>query len=377
MPMKGLAFQQANSSESGHPADRQKRHDAPPRGRPLPGGRNDESWSIRGIVQSITYNDPLDDIVAFTVLATVSNNLPSVRMPSTSSNSHNEVQSPPYPGYAGTMLGTRITAEFAIADMTKQPNGTPPYYTDPVSGGAYFIEAMNEDEWAWYCWAPDDPQGRLPGDYQVPAWKLGDIPPGSSAQVLMAFQISGGVMPRSDYRHSVIRYSLEQQADLLYNRHDSLKISHWLDTLLIDYSSSIAAPPYYWEPDGEPYEPEPPEYIYASNASVFFDAEIDFGDAPDGPYPTLLINNGARHLIVTGVHLGKLIDAEPDGLPDPNALGDDNHNLPDEDGVTFTSTLVPGKTASVDVECSTAGYLFRRGFRGQRTSCRPLRDQCT
>lgn len=320
---------------------------------------SDESWTIRGVVQSITYDgSPGSNIVAFTVLATVFNNLPSQMMPTASSNSHNEVQSPPYPDYAGPMLGARITAEFAVADMTKLPNGNPPYYTDPVSGGRYFIEAVNEHEWAWYCWSPDQvgqfPGG--PGAYQVPAWILGDIPPGTSKQVLMQFQISGGVMPRSDYRHSVIRYSMQNNADLLYNRHSSLKISHWLDTLLIDYTSYIAAPPYYWEPGGEPYQPEPPEYIYASDASVFFDAEMDFGDAPD-PYPTLLINNGARHLINTNVFLGKLIDGEPDGQPDTNALGDDTNKLADEDGVTFTSQLIPGNTASVSVECSTAGFL--------------------
>ncbi len=315
--------------------------------------------SIKGIVQSITHVNPLDplsDIVAFTVLATVSNNLPSIMASTASSNSHNEVQSPPYPGYAGPLLGARITAEFAVADTTKLPNGTPPYYTDPVSGGRYFIEAVNEDEWAWYCWNPEQggqfPGG--PGDYQVPAWILGDIPLGSSKSVLMQFQITGGSMPRTDYRHSVIRYSKDNQADLLYNRHSSLKISHWLDTLLIDYGGIITAPP---PPPGGFYEPEPPQYIYASDASVFFDPALDFGDAPDVPYPTLLINDGARHLINTNVFLGKLIDGEPNGQPDPNALGDDTNKLADEDGVTFTSQLVPGTTASVAVECSTAGFL--------------------
>ncbi len=311
---------------------------------------DDEPLSIRGIVQSITYDGPPSNIVAFTVLATVFNNLPSIMPPSASSNSHSEVQSPPYPGYTGPMLGTRITAEFAVAEMMKLPSGTPPYYTDPVSGGRYFIEAVNEHERAWYCWTPENPQGLTPGDYQVPAWILGDIPPGSSKQVLMQFQISGGVMPRSDYRHSVIRYSKEYQADLLYNRHNSLKISHWLDTLLIDYGGIITAPP------GQ-YEEPPPEYIYASDASVFFDAAMDFGDAPDSPYPTLLANNGARHLINTNIHLGKLIDGEPDGQPDPNATGDDINKLADEDGVSFTSPLNPGQIASVNVECSTAGFL--------------------
>lgn len=87
----------------------------------------------------------------------------------------------------------------------------------------------------------------------------------------------------------------------------------------------------------------------------------DFGDAPEDPatglmYPTLL-PNGARHLIVPGVHLGYLIDAEPDGQPTINADGDDLNNLDDEDGVNFTSLMVVGQAATVDVIASVAGFL--------------------
>ncbi|MCU0858209.1 MAG: GEVED domain-containing protein [Pontiellaceae bacterium] len=308
---------------------------------------DDAPLSIEGIVQSITFDGTqASNIVAFTVKATVVNNLPSTYPQMVSSNSHNEVQNPLNSTCSGIMKGARIAAEFAIASTTNLPNGVPPYYTDPVSGGVYFIEAVNEHEWAWYCWTHD-------GNFQVPTWILGDIPPGGSASVLMQFQITGGVMPMSDYRHSVIRYSRNNQADLLYNRHTSLKISHWLDTLLIDNGTYIGAPS---APPGQ-YIPEPPEYIYASDASVFFDLEMDFGDAPDPSYPTLLLNDGARHIIAPGVFLGNLIDPELDGQPSPNALGDDINNLPDEDGVIFTSMLIPGRTASVDVICSTNGFL--------------------
>ncbi|MBU1072996.1 hypothetical protein KKG45_07095, partial [bacterium] len=74
-------------------------------------------------------------------------------------------------------------------------------------------------------------------------------------------------------------------------------------------------------------------------------------------YPTLLANNGARHLIVANIFLGMSIDAEPDGQPDPNALGDDNDGNDDEDGVVFTTALVPGQPANVDVTASQPGYL--------------------
>ena len=85
--------------------------------------------------------------------------------------------------------------------------------------------------------------------------------------------------------------------------------------------------------------------------------EFDFGDAPDGPYPTLLGSNGAHHTIIAGVYMGALIDSEPDGQPDPSAMGDDNANLPDEDGVVFTTLLVPVSTAMADVTVTVPGFL--------------------
>lgn len=86
--------------------------------------------------------------------------------------------------------------------------------------------------------------------------------------------------------------------------------------------------------------------------------EMDFGDAPDRPYPTFLANNGARHTVVSGVLLGSLIDAEPDGQPTVNADGDDLANLADEDGVVFVTPLIPGQAATVQVTASVAGNLW-------------------
>ncbi len=84
---------------------------------------------------------------------------------------------------------------------------------------------------------------------------------------------------------------------------------------------------------------------------------VDFGDAPDLSYPTLLASNGARHLIVSGFHLGASIDAETDGQPNTGATGDDFSGADDEDGVAFTSSMVAGEQATVDVTASAAGYL--------------------
>jgi len=85
-------------------------------------------------------------------------------------------------------------------------------------------------------------------------------------------------------------------------------------------------------------------------------SSLDFGDAPDPAYPTLLGSNGARHTIVPGVVLGKGIDGEADGQPNAAATGDDDSGA-DEDGVIFTSLLHAGGQARVSVTASTQGYL--------------------
>jgi uncharacterized repeat protein (TIGR01451 family) len=82
----------------------------------------------------------------------------------------------------------------------------------------------------------------------------------------------------------------------------------------------------------------------------------DFGDAPDLGYPTLLQFNGARHMIVPGIHLGLQIDSEIDGIPNPAATGDDLTNVADEDGVTCSRWLV-GQAGALQVVASTNGYL--------------------
>jgi GEVED domain len=81
----------------------------------------------------------------------------------------------------------------------------------------------------------------------------------------------------------------------------------------------------------------------------------DYGDAPDPTYPTLLANNGPQHLI-TGLFMGTTVDGEFDGQPDPNALGDDNNNVADEDGVTF-SVLKVAQPANVVINASAPGIV--------------------
>ena len=105
---------------------------------------------------------------------------------------------------------------------------------------------------------------------------------------------------------------------------------------------------------------EPPDFSQSLDLSFVITGGIDdcdFGDAPDPGYSTLLASNGAVHGIVPGFFMGACIDAKPDGLQDPNALGDDHNNFDDEDGVAFTSVLALGRTAGLTVTASAAGFL--------------------
>ena len=82
--------------------------------------------------------------------------------------------------------------------------------------------------------------------------------------------------------------------------------------------------------------------------------DLDFGDAP-APHPTALGDDGARHMPF-GPTMGSGRDEEADGQPDAGALGDDSIGAPnDEDGVTFTSTIMVGQlSASVVVNVQNA-----------------------
>jgi large repetitive protein len=84
---------------------------------------------------------------------------------------------------------------------------------------------------------------------------------------------------------------------------------------------------------------------------------MDFGDAPDPTYPTLLASNGARHVVlVTGnPTLGPAVDTEGDGQPNAALTGDDANGSDDEDGVLFPSTLIPGTNGVVQLSTGSTG----------------------
>jgi len=85
---------------------------------------------------------------------------------------------------------------------------------------------------------------------------------------------------------------------------------------------------------------------------------MDFGDAPDPPYPTLIMNNGARHNVNPFVKLGWIIDPETDGQPTLFSDGDDFSGVDDDDGVIFSSWIVPGQTYQLNVISSIGGFFL-------------------
>ncbi len=105
------------------------------------------------------------------------------------------------------------------------------------------------------------------------------------------------------------------------------------------------------------------ERNYGDNDTTSIQADGEFGDLPDGPYPTLYANNGARHLIPSGSNpnfLGATVDAEPDGQPNVGATGDDD-NPPagpdDEDGVIFLTPVVASQPAEIEITANADGFL--------------------
>ena len=97
------------------------------------------------------------------------------------------------------------------------------------------------------------------------------------------------------------------------------------------------------------------EYTIIADVDTF-----DFGDAPNtngAAFPTLLVDNGAHHRIVAGIHLGGGIDHEWDGHPHEDSLGDDADGSDDENGVIVPPSLSPGHPAEIRVQASAVGRL--------------------
>ncbi|MCI5081893.1 MAG: hypothetical protein MRY78_09380, partial [Saprospiraceae bacterium] len=90
-----------------------------------------------------------------------------------------------------------------------------------------------------------------------------------------------------------------------------------------------------------------------------FISGLDYGDLPD-TYSTTAANNGASHVLKSGLYLGSCVDFENDGNPsttagtEPNEGDDGNTGIlvegnctgeDDEDGIRLLTPLIPGTTA--------------------------------
>ena len=308
--------------------------------------------AITGYVDNVVYQlGPGTPIQGFSIQATIHNDTTVTAGWAAGANSHGEsrprdlAEMP----YVGPLLDVKLAAEFAIGDTNKLPLA----FNYPVGpyreGGTPYIEAINEDQWGWYCWNPEDPdpEHRPSGGYFVPTWDFGTIPLGQSATRQLVFVVVPPGLQPADPRYLAIVASYVGTNDVLMNRSPSLKISTWIDDIALDLGAQ---------------QEEPPP-LRLSDVSVFHnpfkedEEALDFGDAPDAPYPTLLANDGARHVVVPGIYLGALIDSEPDGQPDASATGDDLANLADEDGVAFLNNWVAGQVATVQVVAATSGIV--------------------
>jgi hypothetical protein len=110
----------------------------------------------------------------------------------------------------------------------------------------------------------------------------------------------------------------------------------------------------------------------ATQFGVYDGRIFDFGDLyvdANTNYPTLLSNNGARHVVIPGVRLGMLNDVDSDGFQSPvrnpgiDGLGDDFNGVDDEDGIRLVSTTIaPNSTIQFDIMAFGAGGVLNAWF---------------
>jgi hypothetical protein len=97
-------------------------------------------------------------------------------------------------------------------------------------------------------------------------------------------------------------------------------------------------------------------YAYMGDGSTCADCQTgnwtwDYGDAPTS-YGVTRSQNGAKHVVAIGVHLGADVSRDTDGKPGSLAALDEY-----DDGVQFQTTLQTGNVATVWITASTAGVI--------------------
>ena len=216
---------------------------------PFFGGGFASYKAVFGRVANLLYDpNPPNNLISFDIIATISNDVPALSPWFPGTNNHSE-SSVTLDQHANTLYGARLAIEFAISDLTN----IPPVWLAPQFDLQPYIIALNEDLLAWYCWTPDNEENLTPfGNYYIPAWEFGDIPPGAGVTRTLHFTISLPGMDGADFRRGSLELSENSFIDVLFNRSTSLKISHWLAVIPIE--------------TGEMY-PEFP--THSSNCSVF------------------------------------------------------------------------------------------------------------
>lgn len=202
------------------------------------GGGTKGSAAIEGIPVNIQIDGTTGNIVAFSILTTITNDTPGIGQWRDGTNSHEEdlvtdIQ------YEGTMYDTKLTAEFAVEEDSFNGwlntlagislDDTPYSIADEA-----IIFAEEVDQLGWYCWTPENEAQLQPyGNYLVPTYDFGDIAPGQSVTRTLNFQVNGGGITPNDPRFEV----LSSDQDIFLNRTTSLKISNWIEELGIDDGS--------------------------------------------------------------------------------------------------------------------------------------------
>ncbi len=137
----------------------------------------------------------------------------------------------------------------------------------------------------------------------------------------------------------------------------SFSVPYWYEFRGSTFARFRLTPCYSWDfcgPAGLAYGGEVEDY----QVEIL---ELDLGDAPDDWtdyfYETVLSNVGACHILGSGLYLGSGVDSDTDGQPNDTATGDDNDGNNDDDGVVFTSPIIPGEDCTVDITASGSGFL--------------------
>jgi hypothetical protein len=253
------------------------------------------------------------------------------------------------------------------------------WYHDLVDYNVTFILSIHADI----------PAG--PGDYSRPGevlWAKVFEPGSYTMRSYMAELEEGFMIPPQSYEfpadHVCWQYNffIPESEAFVQRGSSSEPVVYWLDVQAIGGGGTFTrfgwkTSPDHWNDDavwGQGQEPytgpwyelryPPGHEWYGQSIDLAFvittsvQSGRDWGDAPDPAYPTYATSNGANHAIVPGVFMGASIDGEPDGQPDATATGDDLAGIDDEDGVVFTTPLVPGLTgAIVTVTTSVPGFI--------------------